>query len=237
MCNANDHSQTGANLNARKIEHPNQNALKTDQQFNNDGKIRDMFENHSRKMFQAKEHLFLVGQKYSHIPVEIILQHKPKLLDLSQNYIGDWPGQNDLQKNRELETLILVKNQITRLPLYVMGAFPNLKKLDLRDNQIVAMPAFHRKTSVLRQLEYLDLGKNRLQLFPLSFVLSISRGSGLLNHSQSFPTDSKQKSPDQSVESGVQSINCLQTLLLDMNQLESIPAEIAELESLQTLHL
>ena len=74
-----------------------------------------------------------------------------------------------------------------------MGAFPNLKKLDLRDNNIVAMPAFHRKTSVLRQLEYLDLGKNRLRLFPISFVLSISRGAGILNRSESNPYESSNR--------------------------------------------
>jgi len=163
------------------------------------------------------------------------MQHKPKLVDLSTNYISDWPSQNDLQKTRELETLLLPKNSISKLPLYVMGAFPNLKKLDLRDNQIAAMPAFHRKTSVLRQLEYLDLGKNRLRLFPISFVLSISRGAGILNHSSS--QHSYRQSPDQSLESTQQSTNCLQTLLLDSNLLESVPAEIAELESLQVLHL
>ena len=132
------------------------------------------------------------------MPIEIIQQNKPKIIDLSQNYISEWPSQNDLDKNRETESLIMQKNQITKLPLYVMGAFPNLKKLDLRDNQIVAMPAFHRKTSVLRMLEYLDLGRNRLRLFPISFVLSISRGAGILNHTQSNQSVSRSgpKSPD-----------------------------------------
>ena len=95
----------------------------------------------------------------------------------------------------------MVKNQISKLPLYVMGAFPNLRKLDLRDNQIVAMPAFHRKTSVLRILEYLDLGKNRLRLFPISFVLSISRGAGILNQSSNNSNSVSRQSPNESVDS------------------------------------
>lgn len=119
-----------------------------------------------------------------------------------------------------------------------MGSFPNLKKLDLRDNQIASMPAFHRKTSVLRHLEYLDLGKNRLRLFPISFVLSISRGAGILNQSEMSDSRQERKSPDQSLDSSNQgSANVLQSLFLDNNQLESVPAEIAELESLQVLHL
>ena len=82
-----------------------------------------------------------------------------------------------------------------------MGSFPNLKKLDLRGNNIASMPAFHRKTSILRHLEYLDLGKNRLRLFPLSFVLSISRGAGILNQSEMSDSRYERKSLEQSLDS------------------------------------
>ena len=66
-----------------------------------------MMGDHQSKMFQAREQLILTSQKYQYIPMDVIHQNMPKLIDLSQNYIGDWPSQHDLPKNRDLETLII----------------------------------------------------------------------------------------------------------------------------------
>ena len=65
---------------------------------------------HSGKMFQQKETLTLSSHKYDHFPIDAIMLHKPKFVDLSTNYLSEWPSQNILQKIRELETLVMQKN-------------------------------------------------------------------------------------------------------------------------------
>ena len=65
---------------------------------------------------------------------------------------------------------------MNRIPGYIVSAYSRLKRLDLRNNQIESMPTLPKKCSILRYIEHLDLGQNRLKLFPTSFIMSIGHG-------------------------------------------------------------
>ena len=108
-------------------------------------------------------------------------------------------------------------------------AFSHLKRLDLRKNNIVTLPTFAKPCNMLRFLEFLDLGGNRLRLIPTSFILSISKGDGRQGADADHSDNSAISMGDMEA---VPEQNRLKVLLLDNNQLETIPAEIAELENL-----
>ena len=72
--------------------------------------------------------------------------------------------------------MVIADNYLNRIPGYIVSAYSRLKRLDLRNNQIESMPTMSKKCSILRYLEHLDLGQNRLKLFPTSFIMSIGHG-------------------------------------------------------------
>ena len=104
------------------------------------------------------------------------------------------------------------------------------------------MPTLPRRCNILRNLEYLDLGQNRLKLFPTSFIMSIGQGDSNAharspNTSMNSASDHRNSISLSDDTAATRRQNRLQALYLDGNCLESIPAEIADHECLQILHL
>ncbi|MFO0117346.1 MAG: leucine-rich repeat domain-containing protein [bacterium] len=50
---------------------------------------------------------------------------------------------------------------------------PSLRRLQLRDNLIESLPTFPEGSSLLCELQYLDLGKNHISFLPTSFIMSM----------------------------------------------------------------
>ena len=81
-----------------------------------------------------------------------------------------------IKKCRELQELILDDNYLNRIPGYIVSAYSRLKRLSLRNNQLESMPTLSKSCSIFRNLEHLDLGENKLKLFPTSFIMCIGHG-------------------------------------------------------------
>ena len=91
-----------------------------------------------------------------------IQRKEPESIDLSFNNICDWPSQASIQKCRSIEELVIQSNYLSRIPGYIIGKYSRLKRLDLRNNMIQSVPTLSKTCSILRYLEHLDLGQNRL---------------------------------------------------------------------------
>ena len=146
--------------------------------------------------------------------------------------------------------MILDDNYFSRLPGYVVSAYSRLKRLSLRNNQIESMPTLSKSCSIFRFLEHLDLGENRLKLFPTSFVMCIGHGDSTDVQGRRSPTQSNLSATSEMQNSismhGVddfklngtgRKLTKLKALYLDGNLLETIPVEIVDHEELSILHL
>jgi Leucine-rich repeat (LRR) protein len=106
------------------------------------------------------------------------------------------------KKCRSLQELIISDNFLNRIPGYIVWTYSHLKKLDLRNNQIESMPTLSKRQSILKYVEHLDLGQNRLKLFPTSFIMSIGHGDSNPNARNTADENSSVASASDNLNSG-----------------------------------
>ena len=124
--------------------------------------------------FYKDTQLKLACQNLVSFPLETIQESEAYFVDISSNFIGEWPSQGSLSKNKCLKDLQIAQNFLTSLPAHIISSFSYLNTLNLRDNRIESLPSFSKRCNMLRFLTHLDLGKNLLKIIPSSFLMSIS---------------------------------------------------------------
>ena len=98
---------------------------------------------------------------------------------------------------------------------------------------IQCLPTFSdHNSSILCNLEYLDLGKNRISVVPTSFILALCSNEGETPKNG----NDRQMTMNDFVKQR-RAASALKHLYLDQNRISRIPCEIAELDSLEVLHI
>ncbi|ELA42515.1 uncharacterized protein VICG_00614 [Vittaforma corneae ATCC 50505] len=129
---------------------------------------------------------------------------------------------SDIGRLVNLEKLDLKGNNLKALPPEI-GELKNLQHLDLRNNKLESLPP---EIEELKNLQHLDLGDNKLKALPyeveeLKNLQHLDLG---YNQFESFPTV-------------IRKLKNLERLILNNNKFGLFPIEIAELKKLQILYL
>jgi Leucine-rich repeat (LRR) protein len=144
-----------------------------------------------------------------------------------------------------LRTLILKECSLHNLPECI-GAFTNLKVLDLEGNNLKCIP---KSISSLKSLRTLNLSKNKLQKLPYSIgmlsslqylnldnnnLITLPKSIGFLSSLKSL---SAERNSLGKIPSSIGALKSLQSLNLSLNKLNHLPQSIGLLYSLEYLNL
>ena len=98
---------------------------------------------------------------------------------------------------------------------------------------IQCLPTFPDcNSSLLSNLEFLDLGKNRITVVPTSFIMA------LICYDNGTPKNGNDRQMTMNdLVKPRRAVSALKQLFLDQNRITRIPSEISDLDSLELLHI
>lgn len=166
-------------------------------------------------------YLDLKQKELSHFPEEILAFENLIHLNLAHNTIKSLDG-IDLSSLKDLESIILYDNKLRVFPYAALSTAPNLREIDLGENDLKSIDALINR---FRFLEDLDVSGNRIATtaenikLPFLKKLNIER-----NYLHEFPAFLK-ASPR------------LEVLNLYGNQIDNIPGDLQQLSKLNYLNL